>query len=116
MKPFRHARSSARKFGGTPEDYQPIHDFLDSSKATHADMRHRAIFHNSLGPFVVERIFGVTAKNSAGRTYSPRDVAEQHIIEDLGVIPPVSAYLNNMELQAWMSAPKKRVKRWVSVD
>ena len=31
-KPIYHARSSARLFGGTPEDYLPIHDFMDISK------------------------------------------------------------------------------------
>lgn len=116
MKPFRHARNSARKFGGAPEDYQDIHDFLDMPKSAHSDMRHRAILHNSIGPFIVERVFGVTRKNSAGRTYSPRDVAEQHIIEDLGRIPSVSDYLKNMQMQPWMGVPKKRVRKWVSTD
>lgn len=113
MKPFRHARNSARRFGGVPEDYMEIHDFLDCSKACYADMRHRALFHNTLGPFIVERVFGAVAKNSAGRSYSPRDVAEQHILEDLGTIPPPSAYLDNMQLQPWMGGPKKRVRKWV---
>lgn len=111
MKPFRHARNSARHFGGKPEDYIPIHDFLDQSKMTVADMRHRALFHNTLGPYLVEQMFGKVAKNSAGRSYSPRDVAEQHIFEDLGTIPPVSAYLNNMALQAWMGGPRRK-KPW----
>ncbi len=31
--PFHHAESSARKFGGIPADYQPIHDWFDCSKA-----------------------------------------------------------------------------------
>ena len=33
MKPFIHARSSAAKFGGKPEDYLPVHDLMASSKA-----------------------------------------------------------------------------------
>lgn len=108
MKPFRHARNSARHFGGVPEDYMPIHDFLDQSKMTIADMRHRALFHNTLGPYLVEQVFGKVVKNSAGRSYSPRDVAEQHIFEDLGTIPPVSAYLNNMAIQGWMGGPRRK--------
>jgi hypothetical protein len=113
MKPFRHAKNSARHFGGKPEDYMPIHDFLDQTKACHADMRHRALLHNSLGPFIVEQVFGAVATNSAGRRYSPRDVAEQHIFEDLGTIPPVSAWLQNMTLQPWMGGPVRK-KRWQS--
>lgn len=49
MKPFRHARNSAKLWGGKPEDYQDIHDFLDQSKATYADVRHRALLHHTLG-------------------------------------------------------------------
>ena len=41
--PIEHAKSSARRFGGKPEDYQAIHDFFDESKGQVADFRHRAI-------------------------------------------------------------------------
>ena len=113
MKPFRHCRNSAKRFGGVPEDYQDIHDFLDQSKSTHVDMRHRALLHHTLGCFLVEQVFGAVRKNSAGRSYSPRDVAEQHILEDLGTIPAPSDYLRNMTLQNWMGGPAKRTRRWV---
>ena len=46
-KPHIHALSSVRSFGGLEEDYLPIHEFLDSSKAIVADNRHRAFTHNS---------------------------------------------------------------------
>lgn len=102
MKPILHARTSARKWGGVPEDYYPIHDFIDESKAHFADVRHRALLHNTWGCWLVERVFGHVATNSEGRTYSPRDVAEQHILEDLGRIPSVGDFLGNMALQQWM--------------
>lgn len=111
MKPWIHAKSSARRYGGTPEDYLPIHDFIDSSKAHCADHRHRAIFHSSFGVFIVERVFGTTLKNSEGKEYSVRDVAEDHVLEDLGKIPTVMDYLQHMEHQAWMGGPKKVTKR-----
>ena len=47
MKPIIHAESSARKFGGQPEDYLEIHNFMDSSKSVIADNRHRALTHNT---------------------------------------------------------------------
>lgn len=59
MKPIVHAQSSSKKFGGKPEDYVKIHNMMDSSKSSFPDNRHRAIFHNSLGPFIMERIFGI---------------------------------------------------------
>lgn len=110
MKPYIHAKSSAHKFGGTPEIYLPIHQFMDSSKAHIADHRHRAIFHSSFGCFIVEQLFGVTMKNSDGTLFSPRDIAEQHILEDLGKIPTVADYLNNMSLEPWMGGPFRKTK------
>lgn len=110
MKPYLHGNVSVKKWGGKPEDYQAIHDFLDSSKSTHADMRHRAIFHNSLGPYVCERIFGINITNSDGKTVSVRDIAEQHIIDDMGRIPSVSDYLNEMPFYDWLGGRKKEKK------
>ena len=47
MKPYIHAVSSAKKFGGVWNDYIEIHNFMDSSKGHIADNRHRALLHNS---------------------------------------------------------------------
>lgn len=60
-KPYRHAMSSAKKFGGTPDDYIDIHNLMDSSKSAIGDNRHRALTHNAwfVGS-IVELIFGVT--------------------------------------------------------
>ena len=108
MKPYLHSRIHAKKYGGVPEDYQDIDDFIDSSKMSVPDVRHRAILHSSFGCFVVERVFGTTRTNPEGKTYSPRDVAEDHIQQDLGFIPTVENYLNNMQVQDWMSGSQKR--------
>lgn len=107
MKPHLHARTSVRKYGGKPEDYYPIHTFIDGSKAAVADMRHRAALHNAFGCFIVEAVFGVTAVNSEGKTYSPRDVAEDHIIEDLGFIPSLEHWLKNMSIEQWMGGGRR---------
>jgi hypothetical protein len=40
---YHHAVSSARKWGGTPEDYLQIHNWIDGSKVILADFRHRAL-------------------------------------------------------------------------
>lgn len=57
-KPWIHAESSARKFGGAPEDYIKIHDLMDSSKEVFPDNRHRALTHNSWFIFICEKVFG----------------------------------------------------------
>ena len=107
MKPYIHAKINVKKYGGEIEDYLPIHDFMDSSGMAHADIRHRAILHHSLGCHIVEQIFGAYATNSAGKQYSPRDIAEEHVIQDLGFLPTASHYLNNMKLEKWMSGTEK---------
>lgn len=55
--PYHHACSSARLFGGRPENYQDIHDHLDATKETFADFRHRAVRHHAQGIFDLEREF-----------------------------------------------------------
>lgn len=116
MKPHLHARSSVNKYGGKREDYQRIHDFIDSSKSGHASMRHRAMFHNSMGPYIAEQIFGITIVNSDGNEVSVRDVVEQHIIEDLGNIPSIDKWLSKLPLEEWMGRPYSSKKTFKLVD
>jgi hypothetical protein len=111
MKPYLHGRIHARKYGGVPDDYADIDDFIDSSKMTFPDIRHRSLLHSSFGCYIVEQMFGRVRTNSAGITYSPRDVAEDHIIQDLGFIPTPGDYLNNMKPQPWMSGTNKANKK-----
>lgn len=105
MKPIIHAESSARKWGGSPDDYLEIHDFMDSSKSVFSDNRHRALTHNNWFIFVVEKVFGHTVLNSEGLDVSVRDICEQHVLEDFGgkYIPTVADYLEGMEFQSWMN-------------
>lgn len=107
-KPWIHSQSSARKFGGIPEDYIDIHNFMDASKSVIADNRHRALTHNSwFLSVVLERVFGVTFINSDGKTISVRDIGEQHVFEDLGCIPSGQDYLAELEYKSWMEGKGK---------
>lgn len=108
-KPWIHAKSSARRFGGQPEDYLEIHKLMDSSKGAIADSRHRALTHTSwFLSNILERIFGVTFVNSDGKVISTRDIGEQHILEDFGgrFIPTPQDYLEHCDFQQWMIAGK----------
>ena len=107
MKPYIHAKSSAAKFGGKPEDYLVVHDLMDSSKSSLADVRHRALFHSAFGIFMVEKMLGTTLTNSDGRKISVRDIAEQHVMEDLGFIPTVETWFRNMRIEPWMNGAVK---------
>ena len=99
---LHHALSSARRFGGVAEDYLPLHDWLDESKAITADFRHRALRHHAEGIFTLERIFGTTITASTGREVPVRLVGEQHVIEDLGFIPSFADWVRCIRPEPWM--------------
>ena len=105
-KPFFHAKSSAKKFGGTWGDYMEIHEFMDSSKAAFPDNRHRVLTHNSwfIG-HVLPKVFGETFKReSDGRIVQTRDIGEQHVLEDyqMKFIPSAQDFLEELEFRPWM--------------
>lgn len=105
--PFHHAISSTNKWGGKPEDYLPIHNWFDASKAMLADFRHRALRHHAEGIFMCEQIFGVTIRNSNGRDVPVRWIGEQHVKEDLGRIPSAQDWLQCIRPEPWMGRTQK---------
>ncbi len=109
--PQTHAISSAKRFGGKPEDYMQIHCWFDESKAWIADMRHRAMRHHAQGIFELEKLFGHSIINSEGKEVFVRYIGEQHVIEDLGFIPTVQDWLNCMSQDKWMMFRNQQMKR-----
>jgi hypothetical protein len=107
MKPYLHALVSVKKWGGEPAEYLSIHDFLDSSKSSFPDMRHRAILHSSFGIYICEQVFGHNITLANGKLVSVRDIAEQHVIDDMGRIPTVQDYLIGMPFYEWLGGTKK---------
>ena len=104
MHTYQHAESSARKYGGKPEDYLAIHDWFDATKEMFCDFRHRALRHHSHGIFEAERIFGHVIVNSDGTKVAVRYISEQHIKEDCGgIVPSVSDWLSRLNPIPWMS-------------
>lgn len=119
MKPYLHARISANKFGGKPEDYMEVHNFMDESKAHLADARHRIFLHNSFGIWLAERVCGEIINNkrtsyittSDGRKVQVRDIAEQHVLDDLGYIPSLSDCVKDIPIPGDIAAinPKRKI-------
>jgi len=99
---YHHALSSVRKWGGVAEDYLPLHQWFDESKAITADFRHRALRHHAEGVFMLERFFGPTITISTGRVVPVRLIGEQHVIEDLGFIPSFADWVRCIRPQPWM--------------
>lgn len=100
--PYHHSLSSVKKYGGKWQDYAAIHDWFDESKAHLADNRHRAARHHSEGIFMCEQIFGKTLKLSTGKRIPVRWVAEQHVKEDMGIIPTLADWLRCIQRRPWM--------------
>lgn len=114
MKPLVHAQHSVRRHGGEVEDFLPIHDWLDHSKAHFPDMRHRALLHSSFGIYIAEEVFGTYITLANGKKVSVRDVAEEHVIEDMGRIPTVQDYLTAMPFYDWLGG-RKHSNRTISL-
>ena len=107
MNSWHHAQSAARKWGGDPETYLPIEEFIDSSKQVIGDVRHRSIYHHTLGVYLCQKIFGDTLK--VGRKMIPvRLIAERHILEDLGWLPSPADYIKGMPIDPWMSGSQRK--------
>lgn len=109
-KAMVHARNSVRRYGGKVEDYIELHELMDETKKAHATVAHRAIFHSSYGVWLIEKILGRELTNSDGKTVSIRQLAEEHVIEDLGYIPSLDEWLSHVDLQPWMAGSKSRPK------
>jgi hypothetical protein len=130
--PYHHACSSAKKWGGEPEDYQFIHDWFDESKMIWADFRHRALRHHAEGIFMAEKIFGhairisgpkplrwfeklaqkvLGIKIKTGRMIPVRWIGEQHVKEDCGWIPSMQDWFKNIKPERWMGEPPVKLER-----
>lgn len=102
--PYFHAESSARKFGGIPDDYLAIHQWFDETKESFCDYRHRALRHHAEGIFEAERLFGTTIINSEGKPVPVRYIGEQHVMEDCGGrVPNLADWLSKIVPEVWMS-------------
>lgn len=91
--------------------YLPIHEFIDSSKQVIGDMRHRSLYHHTLGVFLCERIFGKTIeieKTNNVVQVPTRLIAEKHILEDLGWLPSPADYIEGMPIATWMTGPVRK--------
>ena len=107
--PIEHAKSSAKRFGGRPEDYLSVHEWFDESKSFVADFRHRVLRHHAEGIYLAERIFGREILNSDGRRIPVRYIGEQHIKEDLGRIPSFQDWITELPIRPWMYGQKLTV-------
>ncbi|HKD77675.1 MAG TPA: hypothetical protein VKB76_19370 [Ktedonobacterales bacterium] len=95
--PWHHALMSARRFGGTPDDYLAVHHWMDYTKSHIADCRHRLFLHNAWGIYVAERILGTTlVRATDGKELPLRPTLEDHVKQDFGKIPTLAYCLDQL--------------------
>ena len=99
---WHHSVSSAKKWGGEPDDYYPVHSWFDCTKEHFADPRHRAIRHHSQEIGWAIEHFGSTITISTGKKIPVRWIGEQHCLEDFGRIPTMADFLRCMTTERWM--------------
>ena len=125
--PLIHATSSAKRWGGAPEDYVALHSKMDCSKKYFPDNRHRILTHNMFFIFeVMIELYGEYITNSAGRLVSVKDICELHILEDyhMKYIPTPQDWIENLQVKSWMnnglgeapSSAKLRFPEGITVD
>lgn len=104
--PEIHSKSSVKRWGGKIEDYLPIHQIIDSPKATMNNNTARTLTHNTWFAYeIIPKIFGYNITNSDGKSVDTVDIAMLHIAEDFRMkfVPTPQDYLKHLQLQAWMN-------------
>lgn len=105
MNPIWHSESSVKQWGGKIENYLPLHEKMDCSKAWLSDNRHRALTHTMFWiKEVMIPLFGSYITLENGELVSIKDICERHILEDykMKFIPTPQDFLQEMEFKQWM--------------
>lgn len=108
--PLHHSISSQKQWGGSVNDYLPIHNWFDTTRVFYRDMRHRAMRHHLEGFAWCEQEFGICFMNSDGAEVPTKSICEQHCVEDEGFVPTIKDYLDHLPIAGLYSAFGKERK------
>lgn len=114
MKPYDHAVASAKLFGGIYEDYIEIHKWFDQFRSSIGDPRHRLFLHNTTGVLICEQVFGDCITLSDGKTLATRDVAEHHIMVDVGEMRTPQDWLDNIDDVDWVKPNASKLEKLIN--
>lgn len=104
------ARASVMRFGGEPSDFLPLHLWFLATADWTDGKDHLAFRHHAFGIFEAEARFGPVVGIGSGRAIPTRVVAERHVQEILGRVPPATEFLRRIKGERWMlqaSSPRK---------
>lgn len=96
------ARASALRFGGEATNYLPLHQCFLATGAWTSGQDHMAFRHHAFGVFEAEARFGPAINGDAERAVPTRVVAERHVQEVLGRVPPATELLRRIKGERWM--------------
>ena len=74
---IHHAMSSAKKFGGEPDDYLAIHEFFDQFKNQDWHFAHRVVLHHTGGIEIAEQVFGAYIRVKTRARKKKKDLSEE---------------------------------------
>lgn len=99
-----------RRFGGDEAMYRDLHRWFYDTK-TWADGAAWFLFrHHAFGVFEAEERFGAVLGGPEGPVVPTRVVAERHVQQVLGRMPPASDFLRRIKGERWMlqaTSPRK---------
>lgn len=104
------ARQSAQRFGGGTEAYLSVHRWFLATASWTANQDHLAFRHHAFGVFEAETRFGPVLDLGAGKAVPTRVVAERHVQDVLGRVPPATEFLRRIKGERWMlqaTSPRK---------
>src|SRR5690349_11038131 len=114
MDPHRHANLSARRRGGTPDDYYALHAFFDTTEELCSDNRHR-LLHNLWGiRRVVIPLFGTQLTTHDGVRIATKDVCEvDHVLADFSgkYLPTLSDFVGAIAAEPDEEARFEEIRR-----
>jgi hypothetical protein len=97
MHPYHHALSSARRYGGAAEDYLPLHNWFDATKANMSFFTHRALRHHYEGVREAVHVFGGHVTSTEGTSVAVETISLQHFMEDMSIIPSAADWLQHID-------------------
>ena len=110
MKPLRHCRIAAARYGGVWSDYIVAHTFFDRTKAAFTAHGHRMFLHSDWAVAIAPGILGETLRNSDGVVLPMTQIASDHMVEDVGRVPGVSEWLERLPTLGFERSTRKVVR------
>lgn len=97
---------SVRYFGGQPEDYMKLHQFMDTCEGLVPGAE--GITHSTFGLGLAELALGWVVGT---REVPTRTVAEKHILAQFGSIPTAQDWLSSIPVRPWMYNQASQLSR-----